>query len=102
MIGKLKGTIDSYGDDFVILDVHGVGYVVQCSARTLQALPAAGEAAVLAIETQVREDAIRLFGFTADAERDWFRLLQTVQGVGAKVALAMLGIRSWRRASARN
>lgn len=94
MIGKLKGTIDSYGDDFVILDVHGVGYVVQCSARTLQALPAAGEAAVLAIETQVREDAIRLFGFTADAERDWFRLLQTVQGVGAKVALAMLGILS--------
>lgn len=94
MIGKLKGTIDSYGDDFVILDVHGVGYVVQCSARTLQALPAAGEAAVLAIETQVREDAIRLFGFTADTERDWFRLLQTVQGVGAKVALAMLGILS--------
>jgi Holliday junction DNA helicase RuvA len=94
MIGKLKGTIDSYGEDFVILDVHGVGYVVQCSARTLQALPAAGEAAVLAIETQVREDAIRLFGFTADAERDWFRLLQTVQGVGAKVALAMLGILS--------
>jgi Holliday junction DNA helicase RuvA len=94
MIGKLKGTIDSYGDDFVILDVHGVGYVVQCSARTLQALPPPGEAAVLAIETQVREDAIRLFGFTADAERDWFRLLQTVQGVGAKVALAMLGILS--------
>lgn len=94
MIGKLKGTIDSYGDDFIILDVHGVGYVVQCSARTLQALPAAGEAAVLAIETQVREDAIRLFGFTADTERDWFRLLQTVQGVGAKVALAMLGILS--------
>jgi Holliday junction DNA helicase RuvA len=94
MIGKLKGVIDSYGDDFVILDVHGVGYVVQCSARTLQALPPPGEAAVLAIETQVREDAIRLFGFTADAERDWFRLLQTVQGVGAKVALAMLGILS--------
>ncbi|MCC2095614.1 MAG: Holliday junction branch migration protein RuvA [Hyphomicrobiales bacterium] len=94
MIGKLKGVIDSYGDDFVILDVHGVGYVVQCSARTMQALPPPGEAAVLAIETQVREDAIRLFGFTADGERDWFRLLQTVQGVGAKVALAMLGILS--------
>lgn len=92
MIGKLKGIIDSYGDDQIILDVQGVGYVVQCSARTLQALPPAGEAAVLAIETQVREDAIRLFGFTSDAERDWFRLLQTVQGVGAKVALAMLGI----------
>ena len=92
MIGKLKGIIDSYGDDHVIVDVQGVGYVVQCSVRTLQALPTVGEAAVLAIETQVREDAIRLFGFTSDAERDWFRLLQTVQGVGAKVALAMLGI----------
>ena len=92
MIGKLKGLIDSYGEDFVILDVQGVGYVVQCSARTLQKLPAAGEAASLAIETQVREDAIRLFGFTSDAERDWFRLLQSVQGVGAKVALAILGV----------
>lgn len=91
MIGKLKGVIDSYGEDFVILDVHGVGYVVQCSARTLQKLPRPGEAAALAIETQVREDAIRLFGFTSDAERDWFRMLQTVQGVGSKVALAILG-----------
>lgn len=94
MIGKLKGTIDSYGEDFVILDVNGVGYVVQCSSRTLQKLPPAGEAASLAIETQVREDAIRLFGFTSDSERDWFRLLQSVQGVGAKVALAILGILS--------
>lgn len=92
MIGKLKGLIDSYGEDFVILDVNGVGYVVQCSSRTLQKLPKAGEAAALAIETQVREDAIRLFGFTSDAERDWFRLLQNVQGVGAKVALAILGV----------
>ena len=92
MIGKLKGLIDSYGEDFVILDVNGVGYVVQCSARTLQKLPKAGEAAALAIETQVREDAIRLFGFLSDAERDWFRLLQNVQGVGAKVALAILGV----------
>jgi Holliday junction DNA helicase RuvA len=92
MIGKLKGLIDSYGEDFVILDVNGVGYVVQCSARTLQKLPRPGEAAALAIETQVREDAIRLFGFTSDAERDWFRLLQTVQGVGSKVALAILGV----------
>lgn len=92
MIGKLKGLIDSYGEDFVILDVNGVGYVVQCSARTLQKLPRPGEAASLAIETQVREDAIRLFGFTSDAERDWFRLLQTVQGVGSKVALAILGV----------
>jgi Holliday junction DNA helicase RuvA len=94
MIGKLKGVIDSYGEDFVILDVHGVGYVVQCSTRTLQNLPKAGEAASLAIETQVREDSIRLFGFTSDGERDWFRLLQSVQGVGAKVALAILGILS--------
>lgn len=92
MIGKLKGLIDSYGEDFIILDVNGVGYVVQCSGRTLQKLPPVGEAAALAIETQVREDAIRLFGFASEAERDWFRLLQTVQGVGAKVALAILSI----------
>src|SRR5687768_17690383 len=91
MIGKLKGVIDSYGEDFVILDVGGVGYQVQCSARTMQALPAPGEAATLSIETYVREDQIRLFGFESDIEREWFRLLQTVQGVGAKVALAVLG-----------
>jgi holliday junction DNA helicase RuvA len=92
MIGKLKGLIDSLGDDFVIVDVQGVGYVVQCSSRTLQRLPSPGEAASLAIETHVREDAIRLYGFLSDAERDWFRLMQTVQGVGAKVALAILSI----------
>ena len=92
MIGKLKGLIDSYGEDFVILDVNGVGYVVQCSARTLQNLPRPGEASALAIETQVREDSIRLFGFESENERDWFRLLQNVQGVGAKVALAILSI----------
>ena len=92
MIGKLKGLIDSYGEDFVILDVNGVGYVVQCSARTLQKLPRPGEASALAIETQVREDSIRLFGFESENERDWFRLLQSVQGVGAKVALAILSI----------
>jgi len=91
MIGKLTGTIDSVGEDFVILDVHGVGYLVHCSARTLQELPAVGEAVVLAIETYVREDQIRLFGFAGDIEREWFRLLQTVQGVGAKVALSVLG-----------
>lgn len=94
MIGKLKGVLDSIGEDHAIVDVHGVGYVVACSARTLQLLPRKGEAVTLAIETQVREDSIRLFGFLADAERDWFRLLQTVQGVGAKVALAILGIMS--------
>src|SRR5436190_7648124 len=91
MIGKLKGLIDCYGEDFVILDVGGVGYQVHCSARTLQALPAPGEAAVLSIETYVREDQIKLFGFRTDHEREWFRLLQTVQGVGAKVALSVLG-----------
>src|SRR5215471_2518679 len=91
MIGKLKGVIDSYGEDSVIVDVHGVGYLVHCSARTLQALPREGEAVTLAIETHVREDQIRLFGFMTDGEREWFRLLQTVQGVGAKVALAVLG-----------
>ena len=91
MIGKLKGVIDSYGEDFVIVDVGGVGYEVHCSARTLQALPAPGEPAVLSIETYVREDQIRLFGFMSDVEREWFRLLQTVQGVGARVALSVLG-----------
>jgi holliday junction DNA helicase RuvA len=92
MIGKLRGVVDSLYEDHLILDVHGVGYVVACSSRTLQKLPRAGEAAVLAIETQVREDAIRLFGFLSDAERDWFRLLQNVQGVGSKVALAILSV----------
>jgi Holliday junction DNA helicase RuvA len=92
MIGRLKGVIDSHGEDFVILDVHGVGYIVHCSARTLQGLPPKGEAAALAIETQVREDSIKLFGFSSDVERDWFRLLQSVQGVGAKVALAVQSI----------
>ena len=91
MIGKLKGVIDSYGEDYVILDVHGVGYQVHCPARTLHALPATGEAATLSIETYVREDQIKLFGFATDTEREWFRLLQTVQGVGARVALSVLG-----------
>jgi holliday junction DNA helicase RuvA len=90
MIGKLKGVIDAYGENFVIVDVHGVGYEVHCSARTLQTMPAQGEAVTLAIETHVREDQIRLFGFLSDLEREWFRLLQTVQGVGAKVALSIL------------
>ena len=92
MIGKLTGVIDSFGEDYLILDVQGVGYVVSCSSRTMQKLPRPGEPAALAIETQVREDSIRLFGFLSIAERDWFRLLQSVQGVGAKVALAILGL----------
>jgi Holliday junction DNA helicase RuvA len=91
MIGKLKGIIDSYGEDWVIVDVGGVGYQAFCSARTLQALPRPGEAAALSIETYVREDMIRLYGFASETEREWFRLLQTVQGVGARVALAVLG-----------
>ncbi|WP_242217850.1 Holliday junction branch migration protein RuvA [Shinella zoogloeoides] len=90
MIGKLKGTIDEIGEDHVVLDVHGVGYVAHCSARTLGKLGSVGEAAVLFIETYVREDQFRLFGFLTALEREWFRLLQSVQGVGSKVALAVL------------
>jgi len=91
MIGKLKGIVDTCGDDWIILDVQGVGYQVHCSTRTLTALPSIGEAIALSIETHVRETEIKLFGFLEDYERDWFRLLQSVQGVGAKVALAILG-----------
>ena len=91
MIGKLKGVIESYGEDTVIVDVNGVGYEVHCSARTMQELPGIGQPATLSIETHVREDQIRLFGFVTEIEREWFRLLQTVQGVGVKVALAVLG-----------
>lgn len=91
MIGKLTGIIDSFGVDSVILDVHGVGYVVSCSAKTLEALPARGSAATLFVETQIRDDQIRLVGFTTEVEREWFRLLLTVQGVGSKVALSVLG-----------
>ncbi|WP_068087121.1 Holliday junction branch migration protein RuvA [Polycladidibacter stylochi] len=92
MIGKLKGIVDSYGDDYVLLDVQGVCYQVHCPSRVLQHLPRVGEAGSVSIETVVREDMIRLYGFANDSEREWFRLLTTVQGVGAKVALAILGI----------
>jgi Holliday junction DNA helicase RuvA len=92
MIGKLRGIIDSTGKDWVIVDVNGVGYEVFCPSRTLSQLPALGQPVTLTIETYVREDAIKLFGFLSDAERSWFRLLQNVQGVGAKVALAILGV----------
>jgi Holliday junction DNA helicase RuvA len=91
MIGKLSGIIDSVHGAQVIMDVQGVGYVVTCSARTLRNLGATGTAASLRIETQVREDAISLFGFIDAEEQDWFKLLTTVQGVGAKVALSILG-----------
>ena len=90
MIGKLKGTVDAVGEAHAIIDVNGVGYEVNASARTLRAL-SVGQVVSLAIETHVREDAIRLFGFTSEVERAWFRTLQTIQGVGAKVALAVLG-----------
>jgi Holliday junction DNA helicase RuvA len=91
MIGKLKGIVDSVEEEALILDVNGVGYLVSASTRTLGAIPAVGKPAELLIETHVREDAIRLFGFITAGERDWFRLLQSVQGVGAKVALGILG-----------
>ncbi len=90
MIGKLRGTVDAVGEAHVIVDVGGVGYEVQASARTLRALQL-GQEVSLAIETHVREDAIRLYGFTSEVERAWFRTLQTIQGVGAKVALGVLG-----------
>ena len=90
MIGKLKGKIDSIGESFCIVDVGGVGYEVQASARTLRNMKI-GEEVGLTIDTHVREDAIRLFGFASEVERSWFRMLQTVQGVGARVALGLLG-----------
>ncbi|MBS9722574.1 Holliday junction branch migration protein RuvA [Tianweitania sp. BSSL-BM11] len=90
MIGKLKGLVDEIAEDHCIIDVGGVGYVAYCSARTLGALPGPGEATALFIETYVREDMIRLYGFRSHLEREWFRLLQSVQSVGAKVALAVL------------
>jgi len=92
MIAKLKGLIDALGEDRVVIDVGCVGYLVFCSARTLRALPAVGEAAALHIETHVREDHIHLYGFAEPGERDWFRLLLGVQGVGARVALALLSV----------
>jgi len=90
MIGKLRGLVDSYGDDFVLIDCGGVCYEAFCSSRTLQTLPRVGEAAVVFIETIVREDMIRLYGFSSEAEKGWFNLLMTVQGVGARVALGIL------------
>jgi Holliday junction DNA helicase RuvA len=89
MIGSLKGVVAAIGEDAALIEVGGVGYVVQAGARTLGRL-ALGQGAALMVETQVREDAIRLFGFLSDEDRGWFVALQTVQGVGAKVALAIL------------
>jgi Holliday junction DNA helicase RuvA len=90
MIGKLKGLVDGFGDDFVHLDVGGVVYEAFCSSKTLAALPQVGHATVLYIEMIVREDMIRLYGFSSEAEKQWFRILMTVQGVGARVALSIL------------
>src|SRR5580698_3685538 len=89
MIGKLSGTVDSITDDTVILDVHGVGYLVQCPVSTLSRLTV-GAPASLMIEMKVSDDAIKLYGFGSAEEREWFRLLQTVQNVGGKVALSVL------------
>jgi Holliday junction DNA helicase RuvA len=91
MIGKLTGRLDSIALNAVIVDVGGVGYEVTVGARTLTSLPAVGETVTFAIDTHVREDEIRLFGFATEHERAWFRTLQTVQGVGARIALAVLG-----------
>jgi holliday junction DNA helicase RuvA len=90
MIARLRGRLDALEDGHAVIDVGGVGYLVACSTRTLAALPRPGEAVDLLIETQVRDDSITLYGFPTAAERRWFRLLQTVQGVGARVALGIL------------
>lgn len=95
MIGKLSGTVDSVTDDAVILDVNGVGYLVGCPSSTLSRL-AVGAHVSLMIEMKVSDDAIRLYGFASAEEREWFRLLQTVQNVGSKVALAVLSTLSPR------
>jgi holliday junction DNA helicase RuvA len=94
MIAKLTGIVDRSGPDGVVIDVGGVGYLVFCSARTLRLLPPAGEAARLLIDTHVREDHIHLYGFIDEAERNAYRLLTTVQGVGAKLALAISAVLS--------
>jgi len=91
MIGKLTGRVDYVAHDHALIETAGVGYVVHCSPRTLASLPPAGEVAALYTEMLVREDLIQLFGFATVAEREWHRLLISVQGVGAKVSLAILG-----------
>ena len=94
MIGRLRGRVDGRGENWVLIDVGGVGYMVEGSPRMMENLPADGEAVSLAIETYVREDQLRLFGFLNEDDRSWFRLLMGVQGVGAKVALAIQGVLS--------
>lgn len=91
MIGRIAGRIEYKGDDHVLIDVRGVGYVVYCSDRVLAGLPGAGEAAALYTDLLVREDILQLFGFPTLVEKEWHRLLMSVQGVGAKASLAILG-----------
>jgi len=91
MIGRLAGRIDYRTADHVLIDVKGVGYLVYCSDRTLQALPGVGEHVALYTDLLVREDLLQLYGFTTLAEKEWHRLLMSVQGVGAKASLAILG-----------
>lgn len=90
MIAKLRGLLDGFGADFAVIDVNGVGYLVSASSRTLGSLGAVGDEVVLHTEMLVSDDAIRLVGFGSAEERDWFRLLTSVQGVGSRVALAIL------------
>ena len=90
MIAKLKGLLDETGEDWAVIDVQGVGYLVHCSAKTLSALGERGEACTVFTDLQVSENDMRLLGFAEAGERDWFRLLNSVQGVGSKVALAIL------------
>jgi len=92
MIARLSGRLAELGADHLVIDVNGVGYLAQASARTLGAIGEVGGAVTLLIEMQVREDAITLFAFGSAAERDWFRLLGSVQGVGGRVALAILSV----------
>jgi holliday junction DNA helicase RuvA len=92
VIARLRGKLDALDEGHVVVDVGGVGYLVACPTRTLAGLPRPGEAVDLLIETQVRDDSITLYGFQSGAERSWFRLLQTVQGVGARVALGILSV----------
>ena len=91
MIGKISGVIDYKAEDHLLIDAHGVGYIIYCSPATLGTLPGPGEAASLYTELVVREDLMQLFGFRTLSEREWHRLLTSVQGVGAKVSLAILG-----------
>ena len=92
MIAKLRGVLDSVGEGSVILDVGGVGYLVYCSSKTLSQLPPQGKSIALIIESHIREDHIHLYGFLDEVEREWFRILTSVQGVGAKVGLGILSV----------